>query len=200
MRSGAVVYSACLCGLQTPLARMEMREPGPHRFHDLEGSCSITGFPDSVSTTVCPYASRDLPTSPTASRLSLLSGGGSPVDLFLRRQRPDDARRSVGQRYRDHLARLAFQHAGQPRILCPTAAHRPGDLRHGAADQEPSKIALDAPGPGTQDLERLGACPGAGLAAGRVLLRNQAEPSGEVAAAPEALNASEAQKPEAPSP
>ena len=86
MRSGAVVYSACLCGLQTPLARMEMREPGPHRFHDLEGSCSITGFPDSVSTTVCPYASRDLPTPLRRRRRPSCGSADRPEEPSFNRQ------------------------------------------------------------------------------------------------------------------
>ena len=55
-----------------------------------------TGFPDPVSLTVCPYLSSDLLTSPTSSRrTAALSGGGQrrlSVALFLRHQRPSDAR------------------------------------------------------------------------------------------------------------
>ena len=38
MRSGAVVYPACWCGCQEPLARMDIRGSGPYRLRELEGS------------------------------------------------------------------------------------------------------------------------------------------------------------------
>ncbi len=72
MWSGAVVYPACWCSLSCPrlLARMEIRGSGPYQPSKLESFCPLSGFPDPVSLTVCPYPSSVLPTSPTASLLS----------------------------------------------------------------------------------------------------------------------------------
>ena len=52
----------------TPRALMEMRGPGPNRLSELESSPRKAGFPDPVSSTVCPCLSSDLPASPTATR------------------------------------------------------------------------------------------------------------------------------------
>ena len=114
-------------------------------------------------------------------RFATLSGGferGSPVDLLLRHQRPDDTRHPVGQRHCDKHPRLARQHPGEPRIVCPATPDRPADNRHGARDQQPPKIALTH--------LRYPAQPR--LAAGRVLARYEAEPGREVAAPLEALH------------
>ena len=95
-----------------------------------------TGFPDPVSIDRLPLPflrPARVPDSYPPGRLS--GGGGSPVTLLLRHQRPDDARHPVGQRHRDQHARLARQHPGKPRIVRPAAPDRPADHRHGARDQ-----------------------------------------------------------------
>ena len=67
---------------------------------------SDAGSPDPVSLTVCPSAFPA--TCPHPRRLTTLSGGGGiPASLLFRHQRPDDARHSVGQCYRD-------EHPGEP--------------------------------------------------------------------------------------
>ena len=70
MRSGASVCPASRCGMRAPRARVEVRGSGPNRTSVLERTPAMTGFPDPVSSTVCPYPSSDLPTSPQASRTS----------------------------------------------------------------------------------------------------------------------------------
>ena len=62
--------------------------------------------------------------------------------------------------------------------ISAAAPNRPADDSHRARDQEPSQIALAH----LRYLAQLR------LAARRVLARHEAEPSGEVAAAPEALH------------
>ena len=112
---------------------------------------------------------------PGYPRSATLSGGferGSPVDLPLRHQRPDDARHPVGQRHRDDHPRLARQHPGEPRIVRPAAPDRPANNRHGTRDQQQPKIAL----------AHLRYLAQPRLAAGRVLARYEAEPGREVAA------------------
>ena len=53
-----------------PRACMEIRGSGPNRTSVLERTAAMAGFPDPVSSTVCPYPSSDLLTSPRASRAS----------------------------------------------------------------------------------------------------------------------------------
>ncbi len=74
--------------------------------------------------------------------------------------------------------RLARQHPGQPRVRRLAASDRLVDNRHRARDQESSQVALTHLPYPAKSL----------LVSGRVLPRNQAEPSREVAPAPEALH------------
>ena len=55
MRSGASVCPASRCGMAAPRACMEMRGSGPNRTPVLERTPGMTGFPDPVSSTICPY-------------------------------------------------------------------------------------------------------------------------------------------------
>ena len=73
MRSGAVVYPACWCGCQKPLARMEIRRYADRvhiAYASLKSLGTRLGLPDPVSLTVCPYSFSVLPTSIDGSRAS----------------------------------------------------------------------------------------------------------------------------------
>ena len=107
------------------------------------------------------------------------SGGSvKSVGLLLCGQRPDPPRRPVGERHGDQLLRLACQHPGQPWIRDLAASARVLNNRHGSRDQEPPQVLLAH--------LRYPAQPR--LAAGRVLPGHKAQPSREVAPAPEALH------------
>ena len=98
MRSGAVVYPASsIAALQTPRACMEIRGSGPNRLRELNRSAFGCWFsrPRLVDRLPLPVLRpAHIPDgSPHIAALS--GGGGSPVSLFFRHQRPDDARHSV---------------------------------------------------------------------------------------------------------
>ena len=152
----------------TPRALMEMRGPGPNRLSELESSPRKAGFSRSRLVDRLPLpVLRPARIPDSYPRFAILSGGferGSPVDLPLRRQRPDDARHPVGQRHRDKHPRLARQHPGQPGVRRLAASDRVPNDRHGACDQQPPKIAL----------AHLRYLAQPRLAAGRVLTRYEA--------------------------
>ncbi len=114
-------------------------------------------------------------------RFASSGDGGSPADPLFRPRRPNgaprSARPSVGWRHCNHLARLAFRHAGRSRILRAAGAHRPGDADHGADGREPSGIASARPGHLARPRP----------AAGRAPRRNKARPGREASPVPEAL-------------
>ena len=184
-RSGTVVCPASSCSPRWPRARMVFVRSDPNRNHGLDGPPTHPGFSDPVLSTVCPYPflrpahiSRQLLCfrfSPFAAR----SGGSArPVELPFRGQRPDDARRPVGHRLRDHDLRLACQHPGQPGVRYLTTPACVVYNRHGSRDQESSLVSLTH--------LRYSAQPRP--AAGRVLPGHEAEPSREVAPTPAALH------------
>ena len=70
VRSGASVCPASGCGMGAPRACMEMRGPGPTRTSVLERTPHMTGFPDPVWSTICPYPILRPARIPTASGLS----------------------------------------------------------------------------------------------------------------------------------
>ena len=158
---------------------MEIRGTGPNRVRELESSDPRAGFPDPVSFDRLPLPVLRPSRIPDGfPRFALSGDAGSPVVLLLRRQRPGDARHSVGQRNCNEHPRLARQHTGQPRVRrLATSGGVPYD-RHRARDQKPPEVAL----------AHLGYLAQPGLAAGRVLPWNEPEPCGEVAPAPKALH------------
>ena len=137
------------------------------------------GFPDPVSSTVCPYPSSVLPTSPTAPACHCpfrrRREPGSPPCSSLAPRRCAPFCSPAPPRQASWASR---QHPGQPRIVGPAAPARPADDRHGAGDEETPEITL----------AHLGYFAQLRLAAGRVLPRNQTEPGCEVATVPEALH------------
>ena len=149
-------------------------------YASLKALRSDAGFPDPVSLTFaltcppsCPHPRR-LP-APRRSLRRWREPGSSP--FFIISAQTMRAILLASATATSH-ARLARQHPGQPRIVRRAAPHRPADHRHGARDQQPPQVTLAH----LRYLAQLR------LAARRVLARHEAEPSGEVAAAPEALH------------
>ena len=85
---------------------------------------------------------------PTASLLrftpfAVRSGGSANlVVLLFRRHRPAGACRPVGQRHRNQLLRLAWQHPAEPRVRCPADTARVLDNRYGSRDQRRPHVSL----------------------------------------------------------
>ena len=127
MWSGAVVCPASHCGSDTPRARMEMRGSGPTRIRALLSARPVTGFPDPVSLTVCPYVTSDLLTYPIAADAIASCSSRIPIAFTLRHNGPSDARHLVGQRDRDKHARFAGQHLAQPSTLPRTSMNGPAN-------------------------------------------------------------------------
>ena len=105
--------------LSWPLACMEIRGPSPYRLRELR--CSPFGCwfsrPRLIDRLPLPVLRpAHIPNScpPLGFPPFARSGGGSvsPIDLLLRRKRPDNARHPVRQRYRDQHPGLACQHPG----------------------------------------------------------------------------------------
>ena len=145
----------------TPLACMgDTRERVQIGYASLRAPIQGAGFPDPVSFDRLPLPVLRPSRIPDGfPRFALSGDAGSPVVLLLRRQRPGDARHSVGQRNCNEHPRLARQHTGQPRVRrLATSGGVPYD-RHRARDQKPPEVAL----------AHLGYLAQPGLAAGRVL-------------------------------
>ena len=162
MRSGAVVYPASsIAALQTPRACMEIRGSGPNRLRELNRSAFGCWFsrPRLVDRLPLPVLRpAHIPDgSPHIAALS--GGGGSPVSLLFRHQRPDDARHSVGQCHRDEHLRLACQHPGEPGIRRHAAAGRVPDDSHRLHLMERWRTARTAGGPNPSSRIRCAALP-----------------------------------------
>ena len=141
---------------------------------------SGAGFPDPVSLTVCPYPSCDLPTSPTARRISppfQAAAGARYLSFFVISAQTMRAILLANATAMSILGLRASILASQGsevtprRDACRTTAIAPVISRR-LRSRWPIFGYLAQPR----------------LAAGAVLARHQAEPSGEVAAAPEALH------------
>ena len=174
MRSGAVVYSACWCDL-LDAARWRYAERVQIGYASLRAPIQELVFPIPSHLTVCPYLSSDLLASPTASRAScpLRPMPGARV-LLLRRQRPGDARHSVGQRNCNEHRSACAPDTGQPRVRRLATSGGVPYGRHRARDQKPPEVAL----------AHLGYLAQPGLAAGPL---ERARAMREVAPAPKAL-------------
>ena len=150
VRCGAVVYPASVCGLSGAAGLYGIRGPGPNRGHVLFGTPEQAGFPDPVSSTVCPYPSLDPARTADGGPLPPRSGGvrrGRPVALLFRGHRPDDARGAVGQRHGDRLLRrLPGQHPGQPGVAGSCALRHPGTSWF-SRSRLIDRLSLPVPGP-----------------------------------------------------
>src|SRR5206468_7064477 len=102
---------------------------------------------------------------------------GRIVALAAGHQLPGDAHGLVGERHRRQLGRLALEQRGEPRRGYDAASPDLLDIGGGAADQHRPQALVAGPGDAAQPL----------LAAARMVLRRQADPSRAQAAGAEAM-------------
>ena len=168
------VWDDGLLAVMCPAYRRGRMTAGPDGFRGL-GPHQILGmsFPSLLQAAPGPSAQ---PTTPSRSfprkrheavRLGLC-GGGLPVTLPVRHDRPDDARRLVGKRHGHDEARSPGQQPLDPRV-------RAGDFRTeqdglGADDQQLTEVLIPEPADPAQPR----------LAAGGFLPRHKAEPGREL--------------------
>lgn len=109
----------CYAALIMPLVGMAMRGSAPEQNGKLKGSLHAPGWPDPISSITCPYGS-SRSSHPDSRQRPLYFGSADCrrrflVVSFVGDHRPDRARHLVGESDGDEHARLARQHAGQPR-------------------------------------------------------------------------------------
>src|SRR5262245_2785574 len=143
-----------------------LRESGPNRKHAFEVALTQAGSPDPRNDRFCITSScpRQLVYSRCQQQLRLL------VSLAANHDGPGHPRDPVGERNCSHLCGSARHYSCEPRSRRAVLSRISND-GHSASNQQPSQVAIALLGDTAEPL----------LAAGRMLVRTQPDPGGNVA-------------------